>query len=206
MVTSGSLINRGPYGAPDDDPNVKLIRELGAIAQEIRIRPVVIGGIAAIVNGYSRTTVDVDLLVARADALKFVRKLEATPGFTRLRIDRFKHGATGRTVDLCVEGELTSPDRQERFPSPLDVEQLSKDPLPVVGLIDLLALKVKSGRGRDMGDFLTMYQQLRLTPKDIERIRSKFTDPATHRILDEWHSKALQEIERQKLMKPPELE
>jgi hypothetical protein len=201
-----SLLNPGSYGVAENDPKAVLIRDLGRIASELGIRPVIIGGIAVVVNGLKRQTVDVDLLVARADALKLVRKLEATLGFSRVRIDRFTHGPTGCGVDLCVEGELTSPHHKDRFPAPADVEQLPRDPLPVVGLIDLLALKAKSARVQDEGDFVRLFKDLGLTAKDVEAVRGRIQDEALRANLDRWHARALEEIERDKLMRPPQLE
>ena len=63
-----SLLHPGPYGASDKDPKAVLIRDLAAITSGLRVKPVVIGGIAVIVNGLQRQTIDVDLLVARGDA------------------------------------------------------------------------------------------------------------------------------------------
>ncbi len=203
---SGSLLNPGSYGVSDDDPKVALIHDLGKIVGELGIRPVVIGGIAVIVNGYPRTTTDVDLLVARADALKLVRRLESTLGFSKIRIDRFKHVDSGRTVDLCVEGELTSPRHQDRFPSPTDVEQLPRDPLPVIGLIDLLALKAKSARSQDFADFVRLFGLCGLSAQDVERVKAKITDPALRSGVDAWHAAAIEDLEREKLRRPPKLE
>ncbi len=201
-----SLLNPGPYGVADADPKARLIADLGTVTKDLRVTPVIIGGIAVIVHGHRRQTADVDLLVSRAEALSLVRKLEASPEFSKIRIDRFRHTPTGAGVDLCVEGELTSPGHRDRFPSPAEVERLERDPLPVVGLIDLLALKVKSARGRDEADFLTLFQECGLAAADVERVKAKIEDPALRTTLDRWHARALEEIEREKLRRPPELE
>lgn len=201
-----SLLNPGPYGVSNEDPKSILIHELGAIMRDLGVAPVIIGGIAVIVNGHKRQTVDVDLLVARAEALKIIRRLEKTQGFVKIQLDRFKHSPTGSSVDLCVEGELTSPRHKDRFPPPAEVEQLPCKPIPVIGLIDLLALKAKSARGRDEADFLDLYKDRGLTAQEVDRVKAKIEDPALLANLDRWHARALEEIEREKLRRPPKLE
>ncbi len=201
-----SLLHPGPYGVSDQDPKAVLIRDLASLTSDLKVKPVVIGGIAVIVNGYARQTVDVDLLVGRQEAVILIRRLESAPQFTKLRIDRFRHIATGAGLDLCVEGELTSPHRRERFPSPADVEQLDRQPLAVVGLTDLLALKVKSGRSQDEADFVRFCKDRGLGADDVERVKSKMVDPEVRALADRWHARAKDEIERDRLMRPPTLE
>lgn len=200
-----SLLNPGPYGVSEKDPKAELIRDLGGLLTGLEVRPVVIGGIAVIVNGHARQTTDVDLLVARRDAMNLIRALEGSSSFTRLRLDRFRHNATGTGVDLCVEGELTSPRHQDRFPSPEDVERVARDPLPVVGLIDLLALKAKSARSQDEADFIRLYGARSLGPRDVEKIKAKVQDPELRGMVDRWLARAIEEIERERLRRPPDL-
>jgi len=201
-----SLLKPGPYGVSDDDPKAVLIRDLGDVLSPLKVKPVIIGGIAVIVHGRRRQTADVDLLVARDDALTLIRALEASTAFSKIRLDRFRHLGTGTGVDLCVEGELTSPPHQDRFPSPGSVEQISRDPIAVVGLIDLLALKAKSGRTRDAADFVDLFRERGLTSADVDRVKAKIQDPVLRTLVDQWHARALEEIERDRLRKPPRLE
>jgi hypothetical protein len=201
-----SLLNPGPYGVADDDPKAALIRDLTDLVSPMKVKPVVIGGIAVNVHGHHRQTADVDLLVSRDEALALIRRLEASRTFSKVRIDRFKHLVSGAGLDLCVEGERPSPYHRDRFPSPASVEQVTRDPLPVVGLSDLLALKVKSGRARDLADFVDLFVARRLAADDIERVRAKIEDEKLRVLLDEWHAKAREEIERERLRRPPDLE
>jgi len=201
-----SLLNPGPYGVAESDPKARLIRDLGAVVAGLGIPPVIIGGIAVIVNGHQRQTADVDLLVARADALSLVRKLESTSEFVRIRIDRFKHSATGTGLDICVEGELTSPRHSDRFPSPAELTRIQRDPISVVELRDLLLLKCKSGRAQDEADFISLYRARGLTAADVEGIKARLDDPALRDMSASWHSRALEEIERDRLRRPPKLE
>ena len=199
-------MNPGPYGIADDDPKAVMIRDLGGIVKDLKVKPVIIDGIAVVVNGHKRQTVDVDLLVARDEAVKLIRSLEASTAFSKVRIDRFKHNSTRAGVDLCVEGELTSPYHTDRFPSPDEVEQIQRDPLAVVGLTDLLVLKAKSARAQDEADFIRLYMELGLSGDVVERIRAKLQDPRLRENVDRWHARALEEIERDKLRRPPKLE
>ncbi len=201
-----SLLNPGPYGVAESDPKARLIRDLGVIVDGLKTPPVIIGGIAVIVNGHARQTADVDLLVARADALTLIRRLEASPEFSKLRLDRFRHNATGAGLDLCVEGELTAPRRQDRFPSPADVRRVPRSPIDVVNLTDLLLLKARSGRAQDEADFIALYKAKKLAPSDVEHVQTRIQDPELRLQVDRWHARALEEIERERLWKPPALE
>jgi hypothetical protein len=200
------LLNPGPYGVSEKDPKAILIQDLATITSDLKVRPVVIGGIAVIVNGLRRQTIGVDLLVSRGEAVTLIRRLEASPHFSKLRIDRFRHNATGAGLDLCVEGELTSPHRKERFPSPADVEQLPRNPLNVVALTDLLALKVKSGRAQDEVDFIRLYMELGMGAPEVDRVHAKLSDDEVRAMLGRWHARAKKEIERDRLIRPPKLE
>lgn len=201
-----TLLHPGPYGYAENDPKVILVRDLGTIVRDAGIDVVIIGGVAVNVNGHARQTQDVDLLVPRDQAVPLLRLLEKSKGFSKIRIDRFRHNATGTGVDLCVEGELTSPRHIDRFPSPASVERIALDPLPVAGLIDLLALKAKSARAQDEADFVRLFQERGLSAADVARVRAKIEDPKLRENLERWHARALDEIEREKLRRPPALE
>ncbi|MBI2898907.1 MAG: hypothetical protein HYY17_01870 [Planctomycetes bacterium] len=201
-----SLLNPGPYGLAESDPKARLIRDLGALVDGLKTPPVIIGGIAVIVNGHARQTADVDLLVAREDAMTLIRRLEVSREFARLRLDRFRHHSTGAGLDVCVEGELTTPRHQDRFPSPRDVRRVARSPIDVVDLHDLLLLKAKSGRSQDEADFIALYKVRGLASPDVEAIKAKVQDSALRSPIDRWHARAIEEIERERLRKPPVLE
>lgn len=199
-------MNWGERGLSPSDPSVLLLDEVGGICADLGVRPVLIGGLAVIAHGYPETMADMTLLVTRTDALKLSRRLSATAGFSKVRIDRFRHASTQHAVELCVEGEPPMPMGDDRFPSPGQVEQIDRRPLPIVGLIDLLALKLEMGRAQDQADFIGLVIANQLTRGEVERVRTKIQDPALKAMLDRWHARALEEIERDKLRKPPELE
>lgn len=206
ILESEPLLKPGPYGVSDADPKVRVIEDLGRVTAAAGVDVVIIGGVAVIVNGYPRTTVDVDLLVGRSEAMTLVRALEKSPNFSRMRVDRFKHLETERTVDLCVEGERTSPHHRDRFPSPSQVERLDRNPIPVVGLIDLLALKVKSGRTKDEADFVELCKARVPLKADLNNARAKVEDPTLRDQFDRLHERAWREMEDEKRRRPPRLD
>jgi len=132
--------------------------------------------------------------------------LKASREFTSLDIDRFRHDRTRAGLDLWVEGELTSPRRTDRFPSPAAVKLIPREPLPVVDLTELMALKAKSARVQDEADFVRLYILRGLTAGDVQEIKQKIEDPELRAMVDRWHARALEEIEREKLRRPPQLD
>jgi hypothetical protein len=200
------LLSSGRYGVADTDTKVRVIDELGKIIRDNGLKPVLFGGMAVVLHGYKRATVDVDLLLSRADARALSRLLEAHPSFAKIRSDCFRHKTTGRTIDLCVEGEQISPYHQDPFPAPGAVEQLPRDPIPVIGLTDLLAIKVMANRAQDEADFIQLYRIRGLTSLEIERVGRKLQDPKLKELLTRWQARAEREIEQDKLRRPPSLD
>jgi hypothetical protein len=62
-------------------------------------------------------------------------------------------------VDICVEGDRTSPNSTETFPNPAVVRALRVKPIRVPVLPELIALKVKSGRARDDADVVELLKR-----------------------------------------------
>jgi hypothetical protein len=147
-----------PYSLKPEDPKRRLADELSTICRELNIRPLLIGGLAVNHHGYMRFTSDVDLLVAREDAIPLIRHLKETPGWKRYA-EGFKNTRLGVGVDICVEGERTSPDTPETFPNPSDVRSTRVRPIPIPTLPELIALKVKSGRARDDADVVELLKR-----------------------------------------------
>ena len=94
-----------------------------------------------------RVTADVDILVARRDAVALYRRLRSQPGWRRYA-EGFKNTQLGVGLDICVEGERTAAMRT-----------IPVDPLPVPVLSELLALKVMSGRARDDADVVELLKR-----------------------------------------------
>ncbi len=197
-----SLLNPGEYGVADTDPKAQVIRDLAEAVRGLGTPPVVIGGIAVILNGYARQTADVDLLVARDDAVPFLRAIEASGKFRRLKLDRWRHVDTGIGLDICVEGELTDPGRSERFPSPRTVDKIHRSVLAVVGLLDLLTLKAKSGRAKDEADFVCLVKEHGLSESLLAGVVDRLSDQRVKEEVSRWWKRASAEVERERDMRP----
>jgi len=162
-----SIMPGEPYALRPGDPKRKLVHELARISRELKIRPVVIGGLAVNHHGYLRVTVDVDLLLSKDDALKLHRRLKEELGWRRYG-EGFKNLTLGVGVDMCVEKGGTSPSWREFFPHPAEIKVLRVSPMPVPNLEELVLLKAKSGRLKDDGD---LGELLKRHPRRIETLR-----------------------------------
>lgn len=149
-----------PYGLKPEDAKRRLAEELARLCQEAGVAPLIIGGLAVNHHGYARFTADVDLLVSKADALPLLRRFRREPGWRRHR-EGFKNTVLDVGVDICVEGQRTSPGSAETFPAPADLRSVSVWPLPVPELAELIALKVMSGRTRDDADVVELLKRHR---------------------------------------------
>jgi hypothetical protein len=144
-----------PYSLHPDDRKRRLLDEIGRICGEMGLAPVLIGGLAVSHHGYLRTTRDVDVLTNRADGLALIRRLKSEMGWKRYA-EGFMNTVLEVSLDICVEGERTSPRSEEVFPPPSDLKVDRLKPLPVVALPDLIALKVMSGRAQDDADVVNL--------------------------------------------------
>ncbi len=157
-----------PYSLRPEDSKRRLADELARVCDEAGVRPVVIGGLAVNHHGYMRVTADVNLLVARRDAVALNRRLRSEPGWRRYA-EGFKNTELGVGLDICVEGERTAPGSAEEFPDPAGMRTTAVDPLPVPALSDLLALKVMSGRARDDADVVELLKRHRSRIASLRR-------------------------------------
>lgn len=149
-----------PYGLKPEDAKRRLAEELARLCREEGVSPIVIGGLAVNHHGYPRFTADVDLLVSRAEAVKLLRRFKQEHGWRR-HGEGFKNTVLDVGVDVCVEGEPTSPRSAERFPDPASLRSVAIRPLPVPSLAELIALKVMSGRARDDADVVELLKRHR---------------------------------------------
>lgn len=147
-----------PYGLKPEDAKRRLANELARLCRKAGVEPLVIGGLAVNHHGYSRFTADVDLLVSRVEALRLIQQLKQEHGWRRHR-EGFKNTVFDVGVDICVEGERTSPRSSETFPAPGSLRSVPVRPLPVPALSDLIALKVMSGRARDDADVVELLKR-----------------------------------------------
>jgi len=155
-----------PYSLHPDDRKRRLLDEVERLCRGMRLAPVVIGGLAVSHHGYLRTTRDVDVLLNKADGAALVRRLKTELGWKR-HAEGFMSTVLEVGLDICVEGERTSPRSEEVFPDPAGLKIDRVKPLPVVALPDLIALKVMSGRAQDDADVVNL---LKLHPAKMSAI------------------------------------
>lgn len=193
------FMERGkPYSLRPEDAKHKLAGELRSLCRKIGVHPVVIGGLAVSHHGYARFTADVDVLVSRDEAATLYRRLKSEPGWKRYA-EGFKNTVFNVALDVCVEGERTSPSSTEVFPSPKEVRTLRVRPLPVIGLAELIALKVKSGRARDDADVVELFKRHAGRIPFLSRSASRLLSTREARMrLSELASRARQERSRLK--------
>lgn len=133
LIGAMALMDKAePYGLKPEDAKRRLAEELARLCREAGAAPLVIGGVAVNHHGYARFTADVALLVSKADAMALVRRFKQEGGWRRYR-EGFKNTILDVSVDICVEGEPTSPRSAETFPAPADLRAVAVRPLPVPG-------------------------------------------------------------------------
>lgn len=146
-------------------PGVNLVDELHTITgalQDAGVRYAVCGGLAVTMHGASRTTKDIDLLVAEQDiprTLELLRPLgyvfvalpltfEADTPRER-RVQRVSKIADGE--HLCVDLLVAELVFSGLLDDTIEV-QLPNGPLTVVSLAGLLKMKQLAGRKQDLAD------------------------------------------------------
>ncbi|MDA7978459.1 MAG: hypothetical protein MPJ50_06785 [Pirellulales bacterium] len=167
---------------------------LSHVAERLEIRLVVIGRIAVALHGYERTTANRDLLATRSDAERLAAELEKSVDWQRQEDKEFcfLHLPTNCPVELVVAGELTAMGLiSYDFPQPSELTTTgSLEGFPVVGLNDLICLKLVSGRIRDHSDIMELCK-LHVGSIDFDEVLQRL-DPE-----DEARRLKLNEIRRQ---------
>jgi hypothetical protein len=132
--------------------------------QASQIPHALVGGLAVLLHGYQRNTVDVDILIRAQDQAQ-VKQAFKQAGFRWDPKQREFIGAEDVPVHMLVSGESASDDRslQIRLPQPDEKEvSLTLDGLSVVALPRLIELKIASGLGnlrrthRDFADVVEL--------------------------------------------------
>src|SRR5581483_1458861 len=103
-------------------------------------------------NGYERTTTDRDVLIGYQDAPRLAERLTDHPDWERLEIRQYAllHKPTGMIVDFLVSRDLIQLGRPYCFPDLANVETIAPVAgIPVIGLHDLIWLKLLAGRMKD---------------------------------------------------------
>ena len=141
-------------------------------AEAIGASPVIVGGVAVIKHGYERTTKDRDVLLTNDDAERLAEHLMNHPDWERLEIRQyaFLYKPTGIPVDFLVSGDLMQLDRPYYFPRPNAADlNYQVEGLFVVGLHDLLWMKLVAGRMRDLADAMELVKR-HLNAIDPEKV------------------------------------
>jgi predicted nucleotidyltransferase len=169
-----------PLGRPTAEPRTILT---ALVDHDVEF--LVIGGIAVILHGHTRTTVDVDIVpspdaanISRlASALKQLDAAAVDDRGNRIPID-FEHPeglSVGNYFLTTRAGGLDllngpRPDllRFRRLAERAETVRLGGLPLKVIGLDDLIAMKREAGRDKDLRDIaaLTELQRLRHAERD----------------------------------------
>lgn len=170
-----------PLGLGPGDEKRPVLSAVREAAEGLGITPVLIGGIAVAANGYLRTTADVDILVRRADAERLIAALAGE--FEPIHPWVLKHRASGVRLDIFPEGHPAGPGT-DRMPDPARVSVRPTSLLPVVGLLDLLALKAAAASMKDQADFVELVKVNGLDASAAAQVRGRLADPASQARVD----------------------
>lgn len=141
------------------------LRELERQFDQAHMHYAVIGGLALNAYHYPRQTVDVDIVLTKADFDRFAaesaaQELRRVAGFPR----RFIDAKTEVAIDVLIAGTLaghTEKNKTIRFPDPKDAE-IHED-IRTVSLPKLIELKLVTWRFKDWGDVVELIRRNQLT-------------------------------------------
>jgi hypothetical protein len=141
---------------------LEVAREVSRVLRETGVRGAVIGGVATVLHGHVRTTMDVDVFVP-APAAAFADALRRS-GFN-FDAARGEFRKRGVPVHLVLEAQTGA--------APTELEDI--DGVRTVSLADLLNLKLRSGmrsltRAQDLADVLGLIRARGLSGEFAARI------------------------------------
>lgn len=136
-----------------EGPILDIAREVSRLIRQHSLQAGVIGGVAVVLHGHVRTTVDVDVFVPSSPEFA---ALLTTNGF-HWDAQRREHLKDGVPVHLVTAAQLGTP--------PASFEDL--DDVRTVSLRDLLSMKLRSGsrnplRAQDLADVIALIRHHRL--------------------------------------------
>jgi Nucleotidyltransferase of unknown function (DUF6036) len=157
-----------------DSPILDVARQVSGLIREHGLTAAVIGGVAVVLHGHTRTTLDVDVYAQDAERLKSV--LESA-GFTWDAPAR-QFSKDGVPVHLVTTTHMPTPPAQYE-----DVQGIR-----TVSLADLINMKLASGtanvlRAQDLADVIALMRAHALTGEYTPRI-NKPLRPDFRRLLD----------------------
>ncbi len=128
----------------------------------------VLGGVAVCLHGYQRNTVDVDVLVRRADSDAVRISLERE-GFAWNAKDKEFSSPSGIAIQFLLAGDRAGRDSEVCLPDPGDDRAVTEiEGLPVLRLSRLIETKIACGMGnlrrthKDFADVIELILQNRL--------------------------------------------
>jgi hypothetical protein len=148
------------------------MRRVATALERSGIAYAIVGGMAVNAHRHSRTTKDVDLLLAAEGFVAFkllvaAGEFEAVAGRTR----RFRDPNTGVTFDILVSGQFPGSGKPGpiAFPEPSGVA-VDIDHLRVINLPTLVELKLAAGRYQDFADVVSLIRENALDEEFATRL------------------------------------
>ena len=144
-------------------------REVSRVLKANKVRGAIIGGVAVVLHGHLRTTKDVDVYVADAEA-----------AYAALNGAGFRWDAKAREFD---RGGVPVQFVTDDVIDPIPTRMTSIEEISTVNLGDLISIKLSSGldnvlRSQDIADVIGLIKHHRLTgafaPKIDKRFRADF--------------------------------
>lgn len=128
----------------------------------------VVDGVAVCLHGYQRNTVDVDLLVRKADSPSVRQSLEREGFAWDSRENQFT-SPSGVAIQFLHAEDRAGPDSEVRLPDPADERAVTEiEGLPVLRLSRLIESKIACGQGdlrrtyKDFADVIELIVRNRL--------------------------------------------
>lgn len=153
---------------------LELAREISQIMRRRKIPGMVIGGVAVVLHGHTRSTTDVDVFIDQP-LLPILDHL-ISEGFTYDEASReFRRG--GVPLHLITREQISNPPR----------ETVEIDGVTTVGLADLVEMKLASGtknmlRAQDLADVIGLIRHHRLTREFAEHLEDSLR-PALRKVV-----------------------
>lgn len=161
-----------------EGPVQKTMRSLARRLSEENIDYAIVGGMALVLHGYRRETVDVDVLLSREGLALFAETLVGR-GYTPLfpgATKRFRDTATGVEIDVIAQGEYPGDGKPKpvSFPRPREAS-FEQDGIRIATLEKLIELKLASGmtapdRLRDLADVQELIKVRQLASDFADRL------------------------------------
>lgn len=164
-------------------------KALEQIMERLSLSYIIVGGCAVVEHGYERTTRDIDIIVSPEEFDKLVNfESLSNYGFEPTE-DGLDH-KDGTAVHLLIEGAPYIKNPSESVP---EKSELMFDPTTkCVAFNDLIRLKAKRGRFKDLGDMQELLLKKHITEDDLKYIINGLSQSAYRNV-----TKVLTELEKE---------